>query len=57
MSLRGPYLLSAGDQVRIVVYQRDDLTGDHTISEDGTISLPLVGRLGAVGLFCFRLGN
>ena len=43
------YLLSPGDQLQILVYQREDLSRTHTISEDGMVSLPLLGRLAAAG--------
>ena len=44
------YLLSAGDQLQILVYQREDLSGAREIGEDGMISLPLLGRLKAASI-------
>ena len=43
------YLLSPGDQLEILVYQREDLSGAREVGEDGMISLPLLGRLNAAG--------
>ena len=44
------YQLAAGDTIRIVVYQNPDLTLDTRISENGTITYPLVGSLSIGGL-------
>lgn len=41
------YLLSQGDQLTVLVYQREDLSGTHLVGDDGMISLPLLGRLPA----------
>lgn len=43
------YLLSHGDQLTVLVYQREDLSGIHLVGDDGMISLPLLGRLPAAG--------
>ena len=48
-STAGDYRLSPGDQVQILVYQREDLSGTHQIGDDGLIPLPLLGRLPAAG--------
>ncbi|MDT8992587.1 polysaccharide export protein EpsE [Curvibacter sp. APW13] len=39
------YLLSAGDSIRIQVYQNPDLTIETRVSENGVITYPLVGAL------------
>lgn len=44
------YQLAAGDTIRIVVFQSPDLTLDTRISENGTITYPLVGSLSLGGL-------
>jgi polysaccharide biosynthesis/export protein len=46
------YRLSAGDVIRITVYQSPDLTLETRISEAGTISYPLLGsvRIGGMGV-------
>jgi polysaccharide export outer membrane protein len=41
------YRLDSGDQVRITVYNEDQLTGDYAVGADGTISMPLVGAVAA----------
>jgi polysaccharide export outer membrane protein len=46
------YQLSAGDTIRILVFQNPDLTLETRLSEGGTISYPLIGlaRLGGLTL-------
>jgi protein involved in polysaccharide export with SLBB domain len=44
------YLLSAGDRLRITIFQRPDLSGEFRIREDGRIALPLLGSIVADGL-------
>ncbi|MGH1363406.1 MAG: polysaccharide biosynthesis/export family protein [Calditrichia bacterium] len=39
------YLLGAGDVVALIVYQRQELSGDYIISPDGTIGLPIAGNV------------
>lgn len=39
------YLLGAGDVVELIVYQRQELSGDYIISPDGTIGLPIAGNV------------
>jgi polysaccharide export outer membrane protein len=47
----GPeYRLGAGDTIRVHVFQSPDLTLDARVSENGTISYPLVGSLALGGL-------
>jgi polysaccharide export outer membrane protein len=46
----GPkYLLGAGDRLKILIYQRPDLSGEFQIRDDGTIGLPLLGPIMADG--------
>jgi protein involved in polysaccharide export with SLBB domain len=45
----GSYALASGDQLQVQVYQREDLSGNHSVADDGTISLPLLGRIDARG--------
>ena len=54
-SAAGDYRLSPGDQVRVQVYQREDLSGTHQIGDNGMISLPLLGRLPAAGSTLYAL--
>ena len=44
------YTLGTGDRLRITVFGHEDLSGEFTVSETGTASLPLAGSLGLGGL-------
>lgn len=43
------YMLDAGDQIRILVYDEPDLTVELLITDDGTINFPLVGSIYVTG--------
>lgn len=43
------YRLGPGDQVRITVFNDTRLTGDFRVTDSGTLSLPLVGSVKALG--------
>ncbi len=43
------YRIGVGDLLTVHVYKNDDLTGDYTVSPEGTIQLPLVGAVSAAG--------
>jgi polysaccharide export outer membrane protein len=43
----GPYLLGAGDQLRIVVYDQPSLTNLYEVDQSGDISMPLIGNVPA----------
>lgn len=45
-----PYLLGAGDVVRITVFQNPDLTTEARVSDGGELSFPLVGSVAVGGL-------
>lgn len=45
----GPYLLDTGDQLRIFVYGQPNLSRGYTVDHDGSISVPLIGRVHARG--------
>ena len=49
---RGPpaYSLGPGDQVRIITFGEDNLTGEFRVNDSGNIALPLVGAVHAAGL-------
>lgn len=49
------YHLGAGDKVRVIVYGEDDLGGTFEVDGNGTISLPLIGPVKAVGLSAHAL--
>lgn len=44
------YELGPGDQVRIITYGEENLTGEFRVNDSGNISLPLVGAVHAAGL-------
>lgn len=43
------YTLGIGDKVRINVYGQSELTNEYIVEPNGSISLPLVGTVGAAG--------
>lgn len=43
------YRLDSGDQLRVIVYDADRLTGDYVVDDEGTISIPLIGHVQARG--------
>jgi polysaccharide export outer membrane protein len=44
------YHLGAGDQVRIITFSDEQLTGDFRVNDSGNIALPLLGPVHAQGL-------
>jgi polysaccharide export outer membrane protein len=44
------YRLAAGDQVRIITFSDEQLTGDFRVNDSGNIALPLLGPVKAEGL-------
>ena len=47
---RSDYYLQPGDLVRVIVFQEDDLTRDVRVSNECTISLPMIGSIDVKGL-------
>ena len=45
----GAYALAPGDQVRIITFGEDALTGEFRVNDSGVIALPLVGAVKAAG--------
>jgi len=43
------YTLGPGDQLSIKVIGAEDLTGDYPVSDNGTVSFPLIGDVKAAG--------
>ena len=39
-----------GDQIKVVVFGEDTLTGDYTVDDNGNVTLPLAGSVHAAGL-------
>jgi len=46
----GEYHLGPGDQVRIITFGEEQLTGEFRVDASGDIALPLVGNVHAAGL-------
>jgi polysaccharide biosynthesis/export protein len=49
------YHLGAGDQVRIITFSDDQLTGDFRVNDSGNIAMPLLGPVHAEGLTTAQL--
>ena len=43
------YTLGAGDELRVIVFGQQDLSGKFTVDGGGAISLPLIGNVNAGG--------
>ena len=43
------YKLGGGDQIRIITFGEDQLTGDFRVDDRGNIALPLIGNVKATG--------
>ena len=44
-----PYVLDAGDRIRVTVFEQDALTNTYAVDQSGYISFPLVGAIAARG--------
>lgn len=44
-----PYLLDAGDRIRVTVFDQDDLSNTYSVDKSGYIAFPLVGQVAARG--------
>jgi polysaccharide export outer membrane protein len=53
--MQTPYLLDAGDRLRITVFGQDGLTNSYAVDAAGNITMPLVGSLPARGLTTAQL--
>ena len=51
----GEYTLGAGDLIQVDILDVPEYSGEYLILNDGTLSLPLIGRLEVVGLTLPRL--
>lgn len=45
-----PYIIGSDDELEIVVWNQPQLSGKVIVASDGTISMPLIGRVPAAGL-------
>jgi polysaccharide biosynthesis/export protein len=48
-SLHEPYALAQGDRLRVLVFGQDALSNTYTVDGEGSISMPLIGTIGARG--------
>ena len=48
-AVENTYILGAGDQIKILVYDEPDLTVQLTINDDGYINFPLIGTVSVTG--------
>lgn len=48
-ALRQPYILDAGDRVRVTVFEQEELTNTYSVDQSGYIAFPLVGAVAARG--------
>jgi len=53
----GPYRLGVDEQVRVVIFGQDQLTGQFRVNDRGNISVPLLGPIPAKGLTTGELEN
>lgn len=44
-----PYVLDAGDRIRVTVFEQTDLTNTYSVDKGGYIAFPLVGSIAARG--------
>ncbi len=44
------YRIGGGDQIRLITFGEDQLTGEFRVNDDGTIALPLIGFVQVQGL-------
>lgn len=44
------YLIQPGDVIELITFQRDEITGEFTVSPDGTIGVPILGDIKIEGL-------
>ncbi|KEY03533.1 sugar ABC transporter substrate-binding protein, partial [Brucella suis bv. 4 str. 40] len=48
-ALNQPYLLDAGDRVRITVFEQPSLSNNYSVDQSGYIAFPLIGSVPARG--------
>lgn len=49
-SAASTYTLGPGDRLRVITYGEDQLTGDFTVNDSGSIEVPLLGSVHAQGI-------
>lgn len=48
-AINQPYVLDAGDRLRISVFEQESLTNTYSVDQSGYIAFPLIGPVGARG--------
>lgn len=48
-AINQPYVLDAGDRIRVTVFDQEDLTNTYAVDQSGYIAFPLVGAVPARG--------
>nr|WP_256473432.1 polysaccharide biosynthesis/export family protein [Phyllobacterium sp. 21LDTY02-6] len=48
-AINKPYLLDAGDRIRLTVFEQDGITNTYSVDQAGYISVPLIGSVPARG--------
>ncbi|WP_128294033.1 polysaccharide biosynthesis/export family protein [Afifella aestuarii] len=48
-TVKGPYRLDTGDELRIVVFDQSELTNVYKVDQAGYVTMPLVGEIAARG--------
>jgi polysaccharide export outer membrane protein len=55
MSKPGPYQLGAGDEIRMITWGEEQLTGTFKVDDNGDVAIPLLGPVRAGGLSTVQL--
>jgi polysaccharide export outer membrane protein len=53
----GPYVLGAGDTIRLIVFGQKQLTDLYDVDDSGVVDLPLIGVVAAAGLTATQLAR
>ncbi|TYR30861.1 polysaccharide export protein [Mesorhizobium microcysteis] len=48
-AINKPYILDAGDRIRVTVFEQETLTNTYAVDQSGYIAFPLVGAIAARG--------
>jgi polysaccharide export outer membrane protein len=51
------YRVADGDKIRVTVFDEPNLTGDYQVGLDGSLQLPLIGRIAASGMTSTALSD
>jgi len=52
-----PYVLAAGDRLRVIVFGQDSLSNSFSVDSSGHISMPLIGPVSATGRTTVQLAR